>query len=888
MATSEERDLYCREVINHYLFANVWNEPFSEYRINIHPQKLGKTSCIGSFRVLAKQVLLPTDNEAYFIWYMNYTDTNLGLDLTPSTWYDTATLTNEWNTLIHAYTLKGKVIPKHCVYLRYNKYKTIVYIAIKKDAFKLVDDISQRDSLYLTIYYDSDKTNDVSLLSFRALNNREARDYQFLVDELVATTENKSQLQYFVDGFEMGDDKQPIVETGKFYDVICDRNIIFSFDIDYGSLHEDPVFLSTKDAVWKQLVHIPRALNPDNEVITHNTCDFFIRNLDKEVPPGRYVHRVTEGRTITQVTHNDMAIPLFVMDAYRDYFGSQNVGLHVVVRRHDKDNKLIRNANYIDLLYTPYHSDEDIINILVGKGPSDITWWRADNLEACRYVEMMFDTPDWHPHTNHLADYIDALGYYQVVNLLCRRMVHFTITDSFPNSNRSFTVKLPAVFLDTEVIPVVYLNGKMVVQGYYESTMLDSTSCKIYLSDRLSVHAGDKVSILFFATTNNLIYSKTVETGDVSIDIAYENPTIYLVEETSTYIKGVSTVADTVYRKCEVGDNIYIVHPNSDGSYKVTFSNAFIGDEFIIVNPTAAYSRQYEVQDKLDSGENIVIPLTTVVTDSTEEVPIFTADNYSVYWNRDYLVENVDYVVHRVVDSEGNLAALELIIQTFDHIDYEGENLVTVFAATASTEDVSTGYVIEDKLYDKSPVNLYFDGLTTVHVDGKLVNKLTYYGTYIKLPSGTAPQGSIWEVKTSVPKLIGDILKDYTTVDEKERIRLMNEYFYTIQPQDPSLIVLERKHRIYSVFINKFIHDYLDGTTTIVEDPDIRRMMVAIEPYLFLRDLDIVFKDNDQRFVDYYPQYYNYDVDPSIKGIIDAFIKTFMPENIDPTREVVY
>jgi hypothetical protein len=277
-----------------------------------------------------------------------------------------------------------------------------------------------------------------------------------------------------------------------------------------------------------------------------------------------------------------------------------------------------------------------------------------------------------------------------------------------------------------------------------------------------------------------------------------------------------------------------------------------------------------------------------VVTDSTEEVPILTATNYSVYWNRDYLVEDVDYVVHKVTDADGNLATLELVIQTFDHIDYEGENLITVFATTASLEDVSIGYTIEDKLYDKSPFNLYFDGLTTVHVNGKIVNKLDYYGTHIKLPEGTASQGSIWEVKTSVPKLVGDILADYTAADEKERIRLMNEYFYTIRPQDPSFIVLERKHRIYSVFINKFIHDYLSGEATIVDDPDIRRMVVAIEPYLFLKDLDLVYKDNDQRFVDYYPQYYNYDVPPSIKNVLDAFIKTFMPENVDPTREVVY
>ena len=58
---------------------------------------------------------------------------------------------------------------------------------------------------------------------------------------------------------------------------------------------------------------------------------------------------------------------------------------------------------------------------------------------------------------------------------------------------------------------------------------------------------------------------------------------------------------------------------------------------------------------------------------------------------------------------------------------------------------------------------------------------------------------------------------------------------------------------------------------------------------LFRSGMDLVYRtDNDQRFIDYYPQYVNYAVDPATKKVIDAYIQALMPKNVDPTMEVVY
>lgn len=109
---TEARDQLCCNIINQYLFDNVWNEPASEYRINIHPQLVKTSSVSGSFQAIDSTIYLPTTDEPYFVWYMKYSDTNIGLNLDKRKWYDTATICNDFNTLIHAYIVNGVMLPK--------------------------------------------------------------------------------------------------------------------------------------------------------------------------------------------------------------------------------------------------------------------------------------------------------------------------------------------------------------------------------------------------------------------------------------------------------------------------------------------------------------------------------------------------------------------------------------------------------------------------------------------------------------------------------------------------------------------------------------------------------------------------------------------------------
>lgn len=95
------RERLCCEAVHRYLFENVYNEPVSEYRINIHPKLVKTTSSIGSISLVGKSLLLPTADEPFYVWVMAATDFSVGLTLPSEEWVDTATICNTYKTLVH-------------------------------------------------------------------------------------------------------------------------------------------------------------------------------------------------------------------------------------------------------------------------------------------------------------------------------------------------------------------------------------------------------------------------------------------------------------------------------------------------------------------------------------------------------------------------------------------------------------------------------------------------------------------------------------------------------------------------------------------------------------------------------------------------------------------
>jgi hypothetical protein len=88
--------------------------------------------------------------------------------------------------------------------------------------------------------------------------------------------------------------------------------------------------------------------------------------------------------------------------------------------------------------------------------------------------------------------------------------------------------------------------------------------------------------------------------------------------------------------------------------------------------------------------------------------------------------------------------------------------------------------------------------------------------------------------------------------------------------------------------MNAFITAVNAGDVAVVLEPNVSKAKDIIKPFLYLRDMDLAFKNINKNFIDLYPQYINYGVDANVKKFIDRYIKEYMPENTIPTMEVVY
>ena len=873
----------CCEIINQYVFDNVWNEPVSEYRTNVHPQLISTNSKVGTFRVLDANVYLPTTNGSYYVWFMKKMDINLKFPFESGVWYDTATIGNQYRVLIHTYTTAGGMLPKGSVYFRLNQRRDAIFIAVDKVAFKKIRPVSPLTELYCTFYYDSDIVNDFYIVSAKITANNKDSTLKAITD-IQNKRDNDDCVIQFINGIEVTDLSKTLeLDTGDFVDVIVDNNIAFGFDVDLNQSDNDNSYLSTTDEVYKYLIHIPRKLNPDNDVITHNTCDFFIRrNSDKK---GRYVHRIAEKRAISQVTHNDMAISHIVVDAYRDYLEEQKVTIRCLVRIHEKNNKLIRDANYIDLLYHENHDDITIKQFLIGTARDKIPCWLADHLEYSEYVNMMFDAPNG-VSTDNLPKYIDALGYYTVANLICRRIVDINAGTDFQGK---VIVGLPVLYTGQEVFPVVYVNGSKVNFNYYTYTCdTENNICTITFTDNFVVADKSQIAIEFFLNGESDSMQIVVGENDTFVyDLPFENAQVFRIEKLDYPNKGIVTSSYTSYALERENNNVYAVYTDDDGIRKIQFNDLYTGNTYLIQNAYVSYVKTIDLKEYTTDGDNIVIPL--INDDGTTEYPILNILNSSVYLNGDYLVKGIDYFINTVKDLSGYTCFSELVVQTMDHFNENGNDVLDIVVNVANQEEISTGFSVNNKLYDETPVNLFFDNITSVHVNGKIVRDGAYHGTYISVPEDTYPEGSVFEIQTCIPKLIASFLSSYGKQEDLEKITYLNEYFYKNQYEDPPYILLEQKHRVYSVFVNTLIRGVLSGDIVFPSDPDDDRAKDNAKAYTYLKNMDLVYSGNlNQVFIDFYPQYVNYETDAETKKIIDRYIKLFMPENSNPTYEVVY
>lgn len=866
-------------VLNQYIVDKVWNEPISEYRENIRPSLLSPRSHSGNFTGSNGTVLpLPTRNIPYFVYGLSDSDMCIHLSIPSNVWVSAVDICNEHRTLFNMYSFRGHMFHKGQVYLRYNQTRTALYIAVAKPMVHKFLSVEELSEVYFTVYFDSDLLNDITAHSFLIPKSDYDGSYLYSVQQAFNSATNLYQTTMYVNGLECTHPEY-VPAIGDYIDLIYDTNIVAAFDIDLTDLNNRQMYYSSKDKTYKQLVHVPKGLNPDNKVITHNTCDFYVRKKDVSgrLPvEGVYLHRCAD-LTVGQVTHNDMSIPVYIVDAFRDHLGTQNVTIHVKVRIHDKDNVLLRDKSYIDLLYT--HDDATIVDFLLGRKLSthpQLSFWMADELEKTVYLELMFDVYEKIVPAN-MTKYVEGLGYYHVLALICERIVHTQVTDAFSGS---LTFTKPYIYRGRQILPIVYLNGRKIHQQYVSVTYQNDTFIEVTLSDIVTTNVGDTITLAMYLDGNRAIPNFVPNSTTNSFEIPHFDFTIYEKIETFEQgkYKGVDKTSSVRYVDVTNKLGLYSVVTSSMGTMIFFSEDAYL-KSYVLLNNTCSYYWNVQLDSLINNGKNAVVDLSRyVMGSSTITAPILNFKNECIYLNGRYLVRDIDYVIHTAKDNLG-VSFKQLVIQSFEYFEQSG-NQVEIYLNVAEVEDLSHGFVKEDHIYDPTPANLWFPSISLCHVNGYSESNLTDYGTHLRLPTGKYVNGSTFEVQTAIPKIVKDFVNRFHTNTDKARLEILNRYFYGVSPDLSGLLLVPGNHRLYSIFMNTIIRDVIFNDRGIADDPDADRFKNQLEEYFYLKDIDIVqSKGSVPAFIDYYPSYQQYTTTVDKYNIVRRFIELYMPED---------
>lgn len=813
-----------------YFFDKVWNEPTSEFMINIKTanMSMGRTH-LGSYHVHNSILEFPTYKKHFYVHRLNSHD--IPMLFPENTWVTGKELCNDHDLLIHTYSTSGKVVPKSEVYFFKYSNSNIVTMLLTSSIIK--DMGIENEDIYVTFSKDSTIGTEVTIY--------DKLDTELDLKLLVSGYLNKHQLICFYNGqyIEYKDITDlPIDET---FNVIIDKNIIAETKI---KITDNSYSYIGKDGVEREILHIPKVINPNNIIYTPNTLDIYI--CDKTTKKGLYVHN-TPIQGIKSITHNDISIPSRIVEAYKDDLRCTNVFAMLKIRNYDKDNYLVPSGSFLEVMYKE-ESDDKIIQHLLGNIDPTLSFWKASELEDSLYIRSMVD------HTtvteDNIDEYINTLGYTNTISMLANNNVNLVVSENTPDK---LSFKKPAIWYGKHIKPLLYINGLKVLDKYVK--YINTAGILSISLHNLVTKIGDKIGIIFLPTGNNDYHSfiPTELKPSISIEADHE---IVIYEKVSLNDKIKSMYKEHYSSFREIDDsssNVIVLKNDKTNTYVITFGKQLYNKEFFIGYKEYNHYKELNIDEYLNQNKSISIPLLSPFKD--HEIPIIVSNQVIVHLNRKYLIEDIDYKLTRLKDPDGNVVCNYITIQNLKHLLKSG-NVIEIHCL--GTDDVSKGFdYLVDDIYIKEDESV-IDGITNVFINGNYDNDFVSDGRLLKFETDKYPNGSVAECITKVPIWVTKTLEPNNINIDKDRLTKINNYL-KYKETTIDQIILPESYGVISSYFHFLMIGILNDTIRISYDPIQSNMLKQLEPYEYLKQFDLIFSSSvlDLDFVDIWPSYNN-------------------------------
>lgn len=814
--------------LNSYAFSHIWNQVSAEHRANAVLQRIGSRAAKGHIAVGPTAVMLPS--QGLFCVFGTQVDYFGGaIDIDTGVWVAADQVLTENRMLIHIYDNRGRLMPRARTYIYRVPNSRVLLIALEAKAFWKVFGVQTTEhSFYMTTYVDSDVANTMSSWHFVVPDVNPNVTLGQINSRLTACLlANTPGTWLSINGFEVDPTRSyGTLVAGDHVEILLDRNVIGAFTINVSD--NSTGYMSLVYASEREILHIPKSMNPDNALITHNTLTLFVR--DNGSNQGAYLHRVDE-RCVENITHNDISVKKSVVDAFQGHLQANSVSVHIKVRRHGKTQALIPEANFLLELYDA--SDADIVRHLRGELDDGLYFWRADHLEASAYTYMMFDPPDYE-QAEYLDTYVDALGIRALSAVLSHQLTY----TQYDSNNQLMTIYKPFSYRNGRITPLVHVGGKKVRGSQVVCLDGAGASSSISLTSDVSRTNGDKIVVYQTAYGRPAPYRFAPVFGSGSINVPYRAVFVYEEVPLSEPIAGRTGSSAISYKKriAQAG-SLVIVH-EENGTTTCVFGPSFYGKNVLIYNADFCVSIGANITDILQDNKPIIVPLLVDTDDNSGQRLLPEYGALEVYLNSRRLVNQVDYTAIPYVDGDDNPAWVEVIVANKEYLDVDSvDNFLEVVVHSSSVLASESGYVLEDKCSYDGVLNVWYEQNSRAYIKGECQTGMQNLGAWLA-PPASHQNGELFLVSTTIPRVINDALAEYDRIPELNRIAAINRYFGRNPPVPPVNPTNPASHNLYSPYLSAIIYDVLNDVFFPVDEPDDDAFLAQFSGYdhLKLRD----------------------------------------------------
>lgn len=377
-------------LLTDYGRGKMWCSPPNNHAVRIRPVCVtADISPINEFYRDGYTLTLPVKNTVFHCYTFSRFNLQL-LSLNPlkNKWVPLKNIVTDNEVVIKVYNDIGKVAPLDKVWML-NTDRDELMLAVERDNIGL--DIPN-DNIYLDFYSsivaETSELGDFDIKHYsRVINN--VTDLNEISTVVSEARTKPGELNVYHNGYTSSFLTMNEVTVGNAIDVTVDETVVKRHLIPLSDMR---TFFSTLDNDNKYIVHP----NKDDDSIHYlDDVVFHLVYMHTDTKwTGLFIHR-NAPHTVRMLTHRDYAIPTKYITSRADHlrdtiddFDPSKLRLMLDVRRVKKQNTLPYESNHIHELYKM--TDVQIVEAFTGID-SNVTWWRAVNLETCPFVKMMSD-----------------------------------------------------------------------------------------------------------------------------------------------------------------------------------------------------------------------------------------------------------------------------------------------------------------------------------------------------------------------------------------------------------------------------------------------------------------------------------------------------------------